>query len=67
MDKKTKKGKFYIDEETYEPILSTTDSTGAIPQGSNKTAEEYNSYNEIAGFSAVEIKDKPPFKENCKK
>ena len=63
MDKQKNKENFYIDELEFNHAASATETTGAAPVGSNLTADQFMSINDVVGLSAVEIKDKPPLEE----
>ena len=63
MDKEKNKENFYIDELEFNHAASNTEATGAVPIGSNLTADQFMNINDVVGLSAVDIKDKPIPKE----
>ena len=59
MDKQKNKENFYIDELEFNHAASPTETTGAVPVGSNLTSDQFMNINDVVGLSAIEIKDKP--------
>ena len=59
MDKRKNKENFYIDELDFNHAASATETTGAVPVGSNLSSDQFLNINDVVGLEAVEIKDKP--------
>lgn len=59
MDKNKNKENFYIDELEFNHTASKTETTGAMPIGSNISSDQFMNINDVVGLEATEIKDKP--------
>ncbi len=59
MDKQRNKENYYIDELDFDHSFSRTETTGAMPIGSNISSDQFLNINDVVGLEAIEIKDKP--------